>query len=148
MEVFLCFSPTDPLALVEMTMQAWEPIQWAEPFNVVQVPVHDFEIRRRVIADRMAKEDHYILVDLGCVPENERAIPQIEKLWSSKDGLMGLDDATIPTPHGIRVVRKGMINKWPTAVTTSYDEDHAIAVEQAGFNVSTCPITFKRIQDC
>ena len=37
MEVFLFFSQTDELALVEATMQAWERIQWAEPFGLAMV---------------------------------------------------------------------------------------------------------------
>lgn len=154
MEVFLFFSQTDELALVEATMQAWEPIQWADPFNVVQCKQHQFEIQRRVIADNMATGDHYILTDLGCVPDHERAIPEIMKLLSANDGLMGLEPnhgsilLLSGVPHGVRICQKGTVTKWPSQYSSTYDLEHADAVRVAGKHVSVCPTFFRRLQEC
>lgn len=150
MEVFVFFSSTDELALLQTTLQAWEAIQWADPVNVLLAPAHQFEIKRRAIADGMAKEDHYILADVGCVPESERAIPEALTKLSAKDGLIGFsygkDEDTVPT--GVRIIGKGLVKAWPKQITPTYDKEHAEAIRATGKNVATWPIHFKRLQAC
>ena len=148
MEVFLFFSTTDELGLVEATMQAWERIQWADPFNVVQTKAHQFEIQRRVIADNMSEGEHYILTDIGCVPENERAIPILLGNLKAADGLIGFDGGLSEFPTGVRVCGRKIIKAWPKQTTPTYDKEHAEAIRATGKNVATWPIHFKRIQAC
>lgn len=148
MEVFIFFSTTDELPLVEMSLQAWEPIAWADPVNVTLAPIHNFEIKRRALADQMAKGGHYIIADVGCVPESERAIPELLKRLTSNDGLVGLSCGDADYPTGVRVCAKGAVKAWPPQVTPNYDKEHAEAVRATGKNVATWPISFRRLQAC
>ena len=148
MEVFVFFSSTDELSLLQTTLQAWESIQWADPINVLLAPAHQFEIKRRALADKMAKDDHYILADIGCVPESERAIPELLTKLTSADGLIGMSYGKTTEPTGIRVIGKGLVKAWPKQTTPTYDKEHADAVRATGKNVATWPIPFKRLQAC
>ena len=48
----------------------------------------------------------------------------------------------------IRVIRKGIVAKWPVQQTHSYNTEHAQAVMQAGYKVTVCPTIFKRSLEC
>lgn len=148
MEVFVFFSSTDELALLQTTLHAWEAIQWADPVNVLLAPANQFEIKRRALSDRMAKEAHYILADIGCVPESERAIPEALAKLTAADGLIGMSCGDSEFPTGVRICAKGVVKAWPKQVTPNYDKEHADAVRATGKNVATWPIPFKRIQAC
>lgn len=155
MEVFLFVSSEDEMKLLEMTMLAWEQIDYAFPVNVVQLPAYRFELKRRVLADEMAKDSHYVLADLGCVPEESRALLGIVGKMKSSDGLIGFwrsgtdfDSDKAVAPAGIRVCRKGIVQKWPAQNSPRYDEEHAAAVKAVGYQVSIWPTTYKQILAC
>lgn len=143
MEVFIFFSADNDLHLVEHTLEAWEKQVWAEPINVIQLPKHKFELKRRVLADKMAIDQHYILADLGCIFEDERAIPALVQRLRSTDGLLLLGSQS---ETSIRVCRKGCVTKWPTPRTERYDEEHAQAVRTSNYEVRICQdITSKQL---
>lgn len=148
MEVFVFFSSTDELALLETTLHAWEAIQWADPVNVTLAPAYQFEIKRRALADKMAHDQHYILADIGCVPESERAIPEALAKLTANDGLIGFSYGKDELPTGVRICSKGLVKAWPKQVTPTYDKEHAEAIRATGKNVATWPIPFKRLQAC
>lgn len=134
------------IPLCEQTLYAWEPIEYAFPVNVIQCKKSKFEVERRVMADRMAQDTHYALVDLGCVPEDRRALLGIVGRMKSEEGMVGFAGSHIPT--GIRIVRKGIVAKWPPQVTENYDVEHMQAIQQAGYKVTICPTTYRRILEC
>lgn len=140
MEVFLFISDDSEIPLLERTMEAWEAVQWADPINVVQLPKHDFQIKRRALADQMAKEDYYMLCDVGCVPapEEERCVAQIIDHVSNRVGLVGLGE-------NIFLCAKGIVRKWPEQRTDNYFAEHVKAVQNAGKEVEVCPITYKQL---
>ena len=151
MEVFLFVSSNDEMKLLEHTMLAWEKIDYAFPVNVVQLPQHRFEIKRRVTADEMAQDSHYVLCDLGCVLEEQRGLLGIMGHIKPQDGMVGFlcpEPYLRPYPSGIRIIRKGLVKKWPEQITNHYDQEHAAAIKAAGYKVSFCPTTFKRLLEC
>lgn len=145
MEVFIFMSSADEMQLVEQTLIAWEPIEYAFPINVVQVKEHRFEIERRVLADHMAHDSHYVIADIGCVPSEPRALLGIMGGIKSKAGMVGFGDEV---PSGIRLCRKGVIKRWPAQETDTYDLEHYQAVISAGYEVTKWPTTYKRILAC
>lgn len=166
MEVFLFVSSEEEMSLLEHTMLAWETIDYAFPVNVVQLPEHRFEVKRRVLADQMAQDSHYVLADLGCVPDEGRALLGAVGKMKPEDGMIGFSDGVeygcicdgiLPRadcaqhgrkPSGIRILRKGIVKKWPAQNSTHYDQEHAFAVQQAGYRVTIWPTTYKRILAC
>lgn len=115
---------------------------------MVQVTTGKYEIQRRVVADKMAKDKFYIIADLGCVPDDEeRIIPKIESRITDWDGMVGFAPSTI-IPTGIRVIQKGLVNKWPLIVSATYDREHAEAVKNAHKRVTIWPdISYKYLQE-
>lgn len=149
MEVFLFVAAEEELSLLEHTMNAWESIDYAFPVNVVQLPLHHFEVKRRVLADQMAENSHYVLADLGCIPEDGRSLLGIMAKIQASDGLIGFSgDTADKIPSGIRVCRKGVIAKWPEQQSPDYNAEHAAAIRQAGYKVSIWPTTYKQLLAC
>lgn len=140
-EVFLSFFDEDQAQILLDTAERWRRTKDAYP-TIIQVPENNFEIKRRVLADKLAKTDPYIIADILCVPAQPYFISNISERFK-KEGMVGLkllgcdDDPKYPT--GIRVCKKGVIEKWPTQVTEKYDQEHAEAIRNSGFVVQQWP---------
>lgn len=142
-EVFICFHSEDQAVLVLDTAERWRKTKGAYP-TIIQCPEKDFEIKRRMLADKLAKTDPYIIADICCVPAMPDFIDTVQKMFGENDGLVGLQDCSPNsffdgTPDGIRVCRKGIVDKWPKQVTNNYNKEHMQAVSKQGKNVATWP---------
>ena len=148
MEVFLFVSSEDEMQLLEHSMLAWERIEYAFPVNVVQLPQYQFEIKRRVLADQMAENSYYVLADIGAIPEDGRSLLGVVGKIKASDGLIGFTCGESMIPSGVRVCRKGVIQKWPAQQSADYNREHADAVRMAGYQVSIWPTTYRQLLAC
>src|SRR5260370_24355860 len=143
-EVFLSFLDECQAQLLVDTAERWRKCLDAYP-TIIQIPEQGFEIKRRVLADKLAKTDPYIIADILCVPAQPKFIQSISERFK-KEGMVGLGmvgDTDKPKyPTGVRVCRKGIIEKWPTQITEEYDQEHAEAIRSAGKRVEMWPDIF------
>ena len=150
-EVFIGFTKDDDFTLLKQTLEAWAALVGPEHISAVQCNPKKFETARRVAADNMAKGDHYLLVDLGCVPTGSTDIDMMLERMEQDDGLAigGLSlstgrsaDVTQPIPTGVRMCRKGAVTKWLPKQTDSYDKEHAQSAWISRTNrISDDPVT-------
>jgi len=143
-EVFLTFHDEGQAQLLLDTANRWMKCKDAYP-SIIEVPEGGFEIKRRVLADKLAKNNVYIIADILCVPAQPAFISAIKELFKSDIGMAGLGRIGIPSasfpnvatpyPVDIRICRKGVISKWPVSSTTTYDFEHAEAIKKAGKKV-------------
>src|SRR5882724_2434202 len=90
MEVFIGFTKDDDFTLLQQTLERWDACANVN-LAAIQCDVKKFEIARRVAADNMAKCNHYILADLGCVLDSWNALEGIEeRLAGMGETLIGL----------------------------------------------------------
>lgn len=123
------------------TLEAWEKVPEAEPV-AIQVPRKKYEIIRRVTAENMAKGD-YILCDLGCVPTVDD-VAAISKQYFSQDEKVGM--ILFGKGSGVRVCRKGIVEKWPKKESLNYQKEHEIAYAIEGYTVLKCPtLSYRRL---
>lgn len=141
-EVFITFYDEMQAQVVLDTANRWLKCKDAYP-TVVQVPEDGYELKRRVLADKLAKTDPYLLVDASCVPAQPKLIQTILDRFK-RLGMAGLtlrgefpDESVVPT--GIRVCSRGVVKKWPQQTTETYDTEHAEAVRGAGKRVEVWP---------
>lgn len=141
-ECFITFFDDMQAQLVLDTANRWLKCKDAHP-TIIQVPEDGYEVKRRAWADNLAKTDIYLLIDLCCVP----AMPQLIQTIESRFKKLGMAGLTLRDgnpdnnsyPSGVRVCRKGVIEKWPAQVTENYDQEHAEAIRQAGKRVECWP---------
>lgn len=154
MEVFIGYTKDDDFNLLRQTLERWDACMNVV-VSAIQCDRNKFEIARRVAADGMAKGKYYILADLGCVLEDWKALDEIEdRLNGSEECLIGLEYSgktclpdNLQYPKGVRICRKGAVEKWLPKVTESYNEEHAESVKLSGGTVALCPdIFYKRLQ--
>jgi len=148
-EVFIGFTKDDDFTLLQKTLERWDACANVH-LAAIQCDPKKFEIARRVAADSMAKCNFYILADLGCVLEDWNALEGIEEtLQDKEEALIGL--AAVPhqqgAPTGVRICRKGAVEKWLPKSTDTYDQEHVESIRLAGGTVGLCPdIFYKRLQ--
>jgi len=135
-EVFLAFYDEGQAQLLLDTANRWIKCKDAYP-SIIEVPEQDFEIKRRVLADKLAKNNVYILADILCVPAQPAFISAIKERFKPDIGMVGLGfvDRISEYPSGVRVCRKGVVSKWPIKTTDNYDKEHANAVIMAGKSI-------------
>jgi len=159
MEVFIGFTKDDDFTLLQQTLERWDACANVN-LAAIQCDVKKFEIARRVAADNMAKCNHYILADLGCVLDSWNALEGIEeRLAGMGETLIGLAEvfsakdakdaeksqkpkAKSDWPTGVRICRKGAVEKWLPKQTATYDQEHVQSVKLAGGAVGLCPDIF------
>ena len=138
MEVFIAFYSEDQAVPMLDSAQRWAKCKGASP-NVIQVPEKGFEIKRRVLADNLAQEEYYILADMLCVPGEKYLIKQIRRAIKENPdiNLFGLTEKSatgeefyLTKGSGVRVCRKGAVEKWPQQITAEYDTEHAQAARK------------------
>lgn len=155
MEVFIGFTKDDDFTLLQATLERWDACVNVK-LAAIQCDPKKFEIARRVAADNMAKGDYYILADLGYVLEDWKVLEGIEeRLGDREEGLIGLENSRGKTclpeefqyPTGVRICRKGAVEKWVPNVSGTYDREHVESVRLAGGSVGLCPdILYKKLE--
>lgn len=163
MEVIIGFTKDDDFTLLRETLESWDA---CADVIAIECNPKKYEIARRVAADKMAKGKFYFLADIGCTPFDQDSLRRLRDLPPDV-AIMGLTpfDAgyrpckivgtvigTCPSgcdycdyirelsnaPTGVRLIRKGAIEKWPLKTTITYDKEHADAARLAQFNVALC----------
>lgn len=117
-----------------------------------------FQLVRRATADVMAKTDFYILADSDCLPQAAPFVEEAERLLETYDAFAMLSlmpsnctinpwtpetytahlDARVMEHHsvgGIRICRKGVVEKWPSIEDKTYDAQHCEEIRKLGFRV-------------
>lgn len=135
MEAFVSFWDDDQIPILAETMKNWESVG-LEPVGI-KTTEDKYELFRRITADNMASSQFYILGDIGCFIGEAIDLGDLVMKLSSEFGLIGfgMEGETIKIPTGIRVCQKGIIEKWPPKLTSSYDQEHMNAVKYAGKKV-------------
>ena len=140
-EVFLCFHSEDKAIQLLDTAERWRKTKGAYP-TIIQVPEEGFEIKRRMLADKLSKDDIYIIADILCVPAMPKFIQTVKQRFINL-GMAGINyrgfNEPLKYPTGIRVCKKGLVEKWPQQITKTYDKEHAEAIRSTGSRVETWP---------
>jgi hypothetical protein len=173
MEVFVGYTADAEFQRLSLTLDCWD----ACGFEVaaIECKADKYEIARRVAADNLATEPHYILADLGCVLQERKSGAVIRerltgvgdpcKIHASENtrmvGLMpdyGMELACDivggccgeycpfcsqlkqlrAAPIGVRIIRKGSVQKWLPKTTESYDQEHAESIRMSA-GETWCP---------
>lgn len=141
-EIFLAFHDEGQAQLLLDTANRWLKCKNAYP-SIIEVQKQDFEIKRRILADNLAKHDVYILADILCVPAQPAFMSAITERLYDDIGMVGLGlvgvKSKITYPSGVRVCRKGVIDKWPKQLTDDYNKEHAEAIRCTGKRVEVWP---------
>lgn len=139
MEVFIAFDGNlEAVQFLEQALYGWEKIRFAEVNCLELKPGQKFEIQRRVLADNLAKGDWYVLADIDAKPEEPWVISQIQKLVPTRKQCgLALIRPSFDIGGKVRVIRKGIIHKWPAQETDNYELEHGLAIVQAGYTMET-----------
>lgn len=141
MEIFIAYTKDSLLSDLSNTLEAWDKVPDAEPI-AIEVPDRKYEIIRRVTAENMASGD-YILCDLGCVPNEEQVIETAQQILA-QDEKIGM--IRLSPESGVRVCRKGVVEKWPKKNTPNYQHEHEMAFLLEGYLVPLWPtLSYRRL---
>lgn len=120
-------------------------MRFAEP-RVMCVEGRNANIKFRAAADGMAKGDFYVLADVDAVPEETYVISAIHKHLALRPRLgLALIRPVFELGGRVRVVRKGVVEKWPEQVSNQYDKEHAEAIVRAGFDFETWEVFYRPV---
>lgn len=109
---------------------AWEKVPDCEPI-AIEVPVKKFELIRRVTAENVAT-DNYILCDLGYVTKDDNIAKFSEEILD-RETFTGMLKLT-----GMRICKKGVVERWSSYKSGSYDAEHEEAYKREGYEVKVC----------
>lgn len=139
MEVFIGFDGNiDAVPFLEAALLGWEKVRFASPQVLELKPGEKFEIQRRVLADNLAKGEFYILADIDAKPEEPWVISQVQKLLPARTSCgLAFIRPLFDVGGRVRIIRKGLIKKWPPMETDNYDFEHGQAIVQAGYTMET-----------
>ena len=144
MEVFIAFTKDDDFFLLKQTLEAWdqpgfEPVAtWVKPSK--------YQIGRRVMADKLSKDPHYLISDLGCGPGEKMDTGNLFRVILPKDGLIAFPNESNPQENRVALCVKGSVEKWPQWKEGDYTKEHAEAVRLSGKVARVCPnITYRPI---
>jgi hypothetical protein len=148
MEVFLGYTKDDDFTLLKQTLEAWD--MSGVELAAIQCSPKKFEIALRVAADNMAKGEFYILADLGCVPAFSVPWEELAELIAPDCGLVGLAQARVPQPAkfptGVRICRKGAVEKWVPKRSDTYDEEHVESLRLVGKRTEIwCDVFYQKL---
>src|SRR5690348_10046757 len=129
MEVFIPWDGKgDAVPFLEKCLYGWSDVRFAQPM-VIGVVGNKQDIKFRVAADGLAKNDYYILSDVDAIPEETYVISAINKHLAVRPRLgLALIRPVFELGGRVRVVRKGLIERWPEQTSKQYDREHAEAV--------------------
>lgn len=145
MEVFIGFGGNlEAVPFLEASLEAWSKVRFADP-QVIEVPPNEkFDVRLRVLADKLAKDDYYLLADIDAVPEDAYVVSSIQKMLAARSNVgMAFIRPLFDVGGRVRVLRKGVVERWPEPqerrgmVIPTYDQQHAEAIVLAGKLVET-----------
>ena len=142
MEVFIAYTKDDEYRLLEDTLMAWAECDGAEPIAVEMKPGKKYEIKRRVVADKLAKGSFYVVAELGLVPAAKDLVRSIERADKCSLNLL--------SPLGrVYVGEKGAVSRWVTPESDSYNREHMESVKLSGGKVQTwADIAYKQLREC
>lgn len=78
---------------------------------------------------------NYILCDLNYGPQDYKLIMTGRSQLLNKRKHIGM----VKIEDGIRLIRKGAIDKWLSKTTQTYDQEHEESIKLAGWDVITSP---------
>ena len=137
MEAFVAYWDDEQMQVLGETMHQWSQVEGIEPV-AIKCPEAKYELFRRITADNLAEGQFYLLLDLGTAPCEDFDLCKIERRLTDEVGMAAFPAHTDPldedprTPTGVRVCQKGVIEKWPNKISSSYDYEHSAAVEKNG----------------
>lgn len=145
MEVFVAFDGNlEAVPFLESAMNGWDKVRFAEPSVIEVKPGELFEIQRRVIADGLAKEDFYVLADIDAAPEETNFLKQVHmKLAQTPKVGLAFIRPYFDVGGRVRVIRKGLVEKWPPAQSLMYDQEHSEMVVKTGRTVENWDIWYR-----
>ncbi len=140
MDIFVGYTKFMDIKILGATLDSWEKIEGCTP-AAIECQADKYEFFRRRAAEGLAQGD-YILADIGCIPKSQRAIQEaVQMLYLENGSTVGMVGV-----HGVRVCRKGVVDKWPARQTNDYDFEHKQAYEMKGYKVVETPHPiYKRI---
>jgi hypothetical protein len=138
MEVFIAFTTDDDFSVLESTLESWAKLVGEDNVIATQCDRRGkFQIDRRIVAEEKSTGPYYILADLGCVmdQENMACASRRMKFVDDSVGMIGLRPdpmdamAEINNPEGVRICKKGAVQKWLAQSTDDYNAEHAASVK-------------------
>lgn len=154
MEAFIAYWDDEQMQVLAETMNQWSSVDGIEPV-AVKCPEAKYELFRRITADNLAEEQFYLLIDLGTAPCENFDLAEIKTRLADEVGMVAFRDPDDPDdedpyqddlPTGVRVCQKGVIEKWPNKVTSSYDQEHYTAVLKTGKSIlRLCDFHYQRL---
>lgn len=147
MEVFIDYDGNlEAVPFLEKALEAWAGTRFADPRVIEPKAGEKYQIHRRVMADGLAKEDFYILADIDAVPEENYVISKIHKMIPTRpDFGIAYIRPLFDIGGRVRVIRKGLVEKWPQQETVTYDQEHGEAIVKAGKLVETWDIHYRHL---
>jgi len=147
MEVFIPFDGNlELIPLLEASLDAWATVRFAKP-QVIELPQNSkFVVRARVIADGLAKGDHYIFADLDAIPEETYVVSAIiqriaarlcHRAKEEREFAMALIRPRFDDGGRVRVLLKNVLKKWPSPSGRNYDDQYSEAIIHAGYSLET-----------
>jgi hypothetical protein len=121
--------------------------------ELLDCPLSEFNLKRRIYADVMARTSVYVLTDDDCLPEcsaveahqvavrhcdfgmlslmpsNANIVPWAEATYDDDEVMEHVDTG------GCRFLRKGVVKEWPPSLRKGYDREHSEAIREAGLRV-------------
>jgi hypothetical protein len=142
-EVFIAFDgKLEAVPFLEKALNGWDKVRFADPMVIEVKPGELFEIQRRVIADGLAKEDFYVLADIDAAPEETNFLKSVHQKIHAKVGLAFIRPY-FDLGGRVRVIRKGLVEKWPPVETAMYDEEHGQQIVKTGRTVEHWDIWYR-----
>lgn len=142
MEVFVAFTKDDEYQLLEDTLMAWAECDGAEAIAVELKPGKKYEIKRRVVADNLAKGKYYVVAEIGLIPTSGDLVRTIDRTEKAALNLL--------FPLGkVFVAEKGAVRRWVEPKSDSYNREHMESVKLSGGKVeSWADIAYKPLREC
>lgn len=129
MDCFIGYTKFTDVRLLGATLEAWGKIKGIEP-AAIQCEYIKYEFHRRVAAEGLSTSD-YIIVDVGCVPKNSKELARAIRCLYEKNG----SPVGMVSSLGVKICRKGVVDKWPAKTTPTYELEHRQAYEMKGYKV-------------
>lgn len=164
-DLFFCSCPLSSTRkeIADTTMTRWKALPFPSTFHLVTPEFidckrEDFNLMRRVYADLAARTPIYILTDDDILPVDMNSIPEAVAILEGNPEFCQLSyrpvEATFQrwTPEqyrpiydvdveehvsvgGLRVCRKGVLQRWPKMTGPGYDREYADACRAIGWRV-------------
>jgi len=144
-DVFIAFDgKLEAVEFLEKALNGWDKVRFADPQVIEVKPGELFEIQRRVIADGLSKDDFYVLADIDAAPDETNFLKEVHKKITPNLG-MAYIRPMFDFGGRVRVIRKGLVEKWPPVETVMYDKEHSELIVKAGKTVEQWNIWYRHL---